>query len=205
MKNMALLISSLILAISFFYALSIRAEAQAEKEAEKNRFIGTIKDVDCKRGEIKLSDRKGEESLFYLTDKTEFRNIKGCEDIKKDGMASIQYSVLEGRKVIRGIRYREMRGAESAGNKGVPSDRKIDIFMGWVGSVDCGKGLLSLQKIDDRNKADSFLIEKDTNLSSYKNGCSDITTNSIVMVRYIERDGKKIATMVKPMIASERR
>lgn len=202
MKNRTVLISSFMIATSILYALNISAETQAEK-GKYHTETGSIKEVNCKTGEVKVSGKNGEE-LFNLTDKTEFRNIKGCDDIKKDGRALIQYSDVEGRKVVKAIKYTQSKS--KAGDRGVSADRKQDLFMmGWVGSVDCGKGMITLQQMTDKSKTESFRFEKDTMFTSGIKGCGDISANSIVAIRYVEKDKEKVVMMIKPMIEPERK
>lgn len=205
MKGRTLLIGLLILAISLFYAVNINAEA---KGRDSNTFMGSIKEVDCKTGEIKMMGRMGEEVLFNLTEKTEFGHIKGCDEIKKDGRALIQFSDEEGKKLVKIIKYRpstDGQRAEIPRDRRTPPDRREDLFMGWVGSVDCEKGLLILQHMDDRSKTESFRLEKDTMFVSNMKGCEDINTNSIVAIRYTGKGDDRIVKMIKSMIEQERK
>lgn len=204
MKGRTLLISSLILAISIFYAVSINAGTQVKKGMGGDTFMGSIKEVDCKTGEIKLTGKTGEEALFNLTEKTEFKNIKGCDDIKKDGRVLIQYSDAEGKKVVKIIKYRPPRSKEEAkmsGDRKAQAEKRNDLFMGWAGSVDCEKGVLILQQMTDRSKTETFALDKGTIFSDDMKECNDIKTSSIVAISYEKKGDDKVVKTLKSMIA----
>lgn len=186
-----------LICLSGISAVLLISAMNLNAETEKG-FTGVVKDVDCKNGEIRMSGKNGKEELFNITEKTEFKYVKGCEEIKKDGFALIRFSEIDGRKVVSLIKYKAPRSEkQSTATDG--GKTTANLFMGWVGSVDCEKGVLTLQRMDDRSKTETFSLDKDTAFSNIK-GCSDIKPNWIVAIRYGGDGDRKVVKTIKPMI-----
>lgn len=171
-------------------ATGIRAEIEKV-------FTGSVEGVDCEKGEIKVQGRNKGYVAFRIGEKTEFRNIKGCKEIKEGGFVLIRYAENDGRTIANLIKYRPAREKKRADLKGV--DRSLKLFLGWIGSIDCEEGLLTLHKIDDRSKTDSFMVDKDTVFLDVK-GCSEIRPNSIVAVFYEKDNDKNVIRSLRPML-----
>lgn len=205
MKDRRSLIIVLTAAVSlFFFAVNAGAETEAKKGAAMNKFVGAVMEADCKTGELKLSGKSGE-AQFKLTDKTEFQNIKGCEDIKKDGRALIEFSESENIKTVTLIKYRPLKSGKGANTPGgeqraFSAERK-NLFMGLVISVSCEKGTLTLQKMDDKSKTTTFALDKGTIFSDEMKECNDIKTSSIVAISYENKGDDKVVKTLKSMSA----
>lgn len=169
------------------------AGAAAEKEKALPRFSGEVKSVDCATGEVRIDGKSGEE-VFSLGNAVRYRNVKSCGEIRKGGKVFIRYAEEDGKKKIELLTYIGPTGQARARGEGGPPLRKRPVFLGWVTGIDCGKGTITLARIDDKSKQESFRFSAEVfkNWGMGPATCGEIKKDTIAAVVYEEVNGGKV-------------
>ncbi len=192
-----------VLMIVVVLGISGHAMAGQISEIRGLGFFGTVKAVDCDTGEMKVRGRNGE-VLFHLDRETKYRYVKGCEEIAPGGVVLIRFEDDEGRKVARVVKYRARRAAGTGKADG--SARKGRLFMGWVDTADCDKGVITLENTRQKGEKVTFHLSDKTVFDPGRGlkGCGDIRKGSIVALVYQEEKEGKIVRKMRLMAAQRR-
>lgn len=186
-----------VLVLTILIAGIVHAETRTTPAEGVKVLFGEVSGVNCASGEIKIKGRTGEETLYVVKD-TEFKVAKACEDIAIGGRALVHYKEADGKKIIETIKYRQMKkAAKGEREKG----NRSNLFMGFVRDADCEKGIITLEYMDDRSKAETFYVSKDTVYDPARGikSCGDIKKGVVVTLSYDEKGDKKVVRKIKAM------
>lgn len=205
-RNYAAVFVSLIL-IVLSYAGYANGETRGETRGGKGRFKGDVKEIDCAKGELKVSSGKDKEEVFYFDKEVKFRNINACEDIAAGGMAVISYSEKEGKKTASSIGFirrmsQDKKGASSG--SGGPRAKAQLLRIGVVADIDCKNGIVSIGNPGEATPA-LVILTKETAFEPPLKGCSDISKGAILTVAYEDAGTKKIAKKIKLAAKEEKK
>jgi hypothetical protein len=173
---------------------NVPAEEGSTKEKRAPSFSGDVLMVDCAAAEIKIGGKKGE-GAFHIGKEVRYRNARGCEDIAVGGRVFVTYEEKEGKKDVHTLIYSasKQEAVKSGGKEKTPGERK-PAFMGWVTGIDCEKGTMTIGRIEDKGKEETFSFAKGL-FKTLRNGpkdCSEIRKDMIVAVVYDTVDSKKV-------------
>jgi hypothetical protein len=188
---------SLFVLVSLGAAGSVNAETGTAQEG--GRFFGMVNSVDCEKGELRVAGKEGE-MVFRINKDAALGGLKSCSEIAAGGRAVISFSVHEGNNIVRSLRYKGKRDAGPKKDPSAVSDASVrrKVFVGLVTSVDCDKGSINLQRVDDASIVEQFILSKDTlfNVGPGK-GCGSIEKGALANLVYEERENGKKVKMIK--------